>query len=58
VGLVLVKELLLVDEDVGVKISDLRLRELPFLRCAAAWGLWGLGSWGAALPQVPKGSGG
>jgi len=32
VGLVLVKELLLVDEDAGVKIRDLRLRELPFMR--------------------------
>ncbi|KAL4421316.1 hypothetical protein ABPG75_010607 [Micractinium tetrahymenae] len=30
-GLVLVKELLLVDEDEGAKIRDLRLRELPFL---------------------------
>lgn len=33
-GLILVKELLMVDEDAGVHIRDLRLRELPFMRCA------------------------
>ena len=33
-GLILVKELLLVDEDAGVHIRDLRLRELPFMRRA------------------------
>lgn len=32
VGLILVKELLMVDEDAGVHIRDLRLRELPFMR--------------------------
>jgi hypothetical protein len=32
-GLVLVKELGLVDETAGVKINQLRLREMPFLRC-------------------------
>jgi hypothetical protein len=32
VGLVLVKELLLVDEDAGVRIKELRIRELPFMR--------------------------
>eukprot|EP00887_Chlorella_sp_A99_P005745 scaffold1.g5745.t1 len=31
-GLILVKELVLVDEDAGVKVKDLRIRELPFLR--------------------------
>ncbi|PRW32510.1 Metal transporter CNNM4 [Chlorella sorokiniana] len=31
VGLILVKELLMVDEDAGVRIRDLRLRELPFM---------------------------
>lgn len=34
-GLILVKELLMVDEDAGVHIRDLRLRELPFMRCMA-----------------------
>lgn len=33
-GLILVKELLMVDEDAGVHIRDLRLRELPFMRQA------------------------
>lgn len=32
VGLILVKELVLVDEDAGVRVRDLRLREVPFLR--------------------------
>ncbi|KAI3423938.1 hypothetical protein D9Q98_009772 [Chlorella vulgaris] len=31
VGLVIVKELLMVDEDAGVRIRDLRLRDLPFI---------------------------
>lgn len=32
IGLVLVKELGLVDETAGVRIKELRLREMPFLR--------------------------
>ncbi|GAB4822451.1 hypothetical protein N2152v2_009497 [Parachlorella kessleri] len=32
IGLILVKELGLVDEDAGIRVKDLRLRELPFLR--------------------------
>lgn len=36
IGLILVKELVLVDEDAGVRIKDLRLREMPFLRSACA----------------------
>lgn len=30
----MVKELVLVDETAGVKVKDLKLREVPFLRCA------------------------
>ena len=33
-GLILVKELVLVDETAGVKVRDLRIREVPFIRCA------------------------
>lgn len=39
VGLVIVKELLMVDEDAGVRIRDLRLRDLPFIRWEA-WVVW------------------
>lgn len=38
VGLILVKELVLVDEDAGVRVRDLRLREVPFLRWGGAAG--------------------
>ena len=31
-GLILTKELLLVDENAGIRVKDLRLRELPFMR--------------------------
>ena len=31
-GLILVKELVLVAEQAGVKVNQLRLREMPFLR--------------------------
>ncbi|KAL4434431.1 hypothetical protein ABPG75_000872 [Micractinium tetrahymenae] len=31
-GLILVKELVLVDENAGVRVRDLRLREVPFIR--------------------------
>ena len=58
VGLILVKELVLVDEDAGVKVKNLRIRELPFLRCtgvadltpaagcaAQGWGSWLVEGW-------------
>ena len=49
VGLVLVKELLLVDEQAGVRVSQLRLRELPFIR----WAVGGrLGGWEGGWPRV------
>lgn len=32
IGLILVKELVLVDEDAGVRVRDLHLREIPFIR--------------------------
>ena len=45
IGLVLVKELLLVDEQAGVRVNQLRLRELPFIRWVAGWLAGWLAGW-------------
>jgi len=31
-GVVLIKELVLVDEDIGVRVGELRIRDAPFIR--------------------------
>lgn len=37
-GVVLIKELVLVDEDIGVRVGELRIRDAPFIRQATV--LW------------------